>query len=229
MMIPEKSKCNRVCETGNAFIVVLLGVVLFAALMFTFSRSARQGGENMGEKQREIAISDILSYAQMMERATNRVMLGGNYSESDIDFDNDIVAGYTNAACGAQTECKVFDVSGGAVSWQNPPDGFSGGNNWVISGANAVPDIGSDAAADLVLLLPGLSSAACQEINERLDITTALPQDADDISTTQFTGVFANTERIGLNADLSDQRAGCIQNTTPNPDEYVFYHVLWER
>lgn len=219
---------SRIRESGNVFVIVLLGVVLFAALMFTFSRSARQGGENLSEKQMDVSVSDVLSYAQTLERAVSRVMSGGRYSESQIDFDNNIIAGYANAGC-TDAGCKIFDTSTGGATWVSPPEGFSGNNNWIVNGANAVPDIGDDAAADLVLLLKGLSQASCAAVNEKLGIGATIPQDADDIDTSKFAGTFANTERIGANADLSGRRAGCILNAAPNPDEYVFYYVLWER
>ena len=216
-------------ESGNVFVIVLLGVVLFAALMFTFSRSARQGGENLSAKQLDVSISDILSYAQSIERATNRVMTGGHYSESQIDFDNSIVAGYANLTCGADSKCKVFNPTGGGATWQNPPEGFNDGSGWIISGENAVPGIGADIAADLVLLLPGLIAVTCAAINEKLGISATLPQDIDNIDTTPFTGTFANTARIGVDADLRNVRAACIQNMPPAPDEYVFYYVLMDR
>jgi len=223
---PNNMKRSR--ESGNVFFIVMLGVVLFAALMFTFSRSARQGGENMSSRKTEAIVSDLLSYSQSVARATNRVMSSGKYSEADLDFDNGVVAGYANAGCGADTECKIFNPAGGAVNWKNPPPEVSA-SNWVISGENAVPDIGDDTAADLVLLLSGLNATVCAAINAKAGVAVSLPQDTDDIDTGKFTGTFANTERIGADADLGGQRAGCIQNTVPNPDEYVFYYVLWER
>lgn len=216
-------------ENGNAFVFVLMGVVLFAALMFTFSRSARQGGENMSEKQLDVAIADVLSYAQMVERSVNRVMNGGRYSETQIDLDNSMAAGYANAGCGADEKCKVFSSTGGGAQWQVPPVEFNNGSDWIIAGTNAVPGVGNDTAADLVLLLAGLTISTCTAINEDLGLGAVLPQDIDNIDTTKFTGTFANTERIGADADLSGVRAACIENTAPAPDEYIFYYVLWER
>ena len=215
-------------ESGNVFVLVLMGVVLFAALMFTFSRSARQGGENISKKQVDIAVADILSYAQNIERATNRVMMGGHYSETQIDFENNIVAGYANGAC-TVTGCKVFNAVGGGVAWQDPPEKINNGSQWIITGENAAPGVGVDANADLVMFLGGLGSATCEAINEKLGLSVLLPQDIDDIDTTKFTGTFANTARIGADADLSNVRAACIQNTVPNPDDYIFYYVLMER
>ena len=225
-MTIQKNRCTR--ESGNVFIIVLMGIVLFAALMFTFSRSTRQGGESMSKKQVDVAISDILSYAQALERATVRVMNGGRYSETQIDFENGIAAGYTNAGC-ADVQCEVFNASGGGTAWQSPQDSFSNGNEWTIAGENAVPGVGDDTRADLVLLLSGLSSANCRSVNEKLGLGAVLPQDADGIDTTKFIGTFANSARIGLSADLNGVRAACVQSTLPNPDEYVFYYVLWDR
>lgn len=215
---------SRCAERGNAFFIILLGVVLFAALMFTFSRSGRQGGENISKKTIDLAVVDVIEYAQKLERAAGRVMLGGRFSESQISFDNG--TDYANANCTAD-QCKVFHPSGGGASWRAPPPDISG-SNWIINGKNRIPDIGDDAAADLTILLPGLSLEVCRKINDKLGVTNpsgAPPVDADGINTDLFDGAFANSAVIGAAANLSRTHAACFKNGA----DYVFYSVLYER
>lgn len=222
---------SRRGESGNAFMIVMLGVVLFAALMFTFSRSARQGGENMSDRQAQLAIADILTYAERIESAANRTMIRG-LSESQLSFENPSSAGYANGGCPGNS-CKVFHKSGGAVEWKKPAPGLlTVTGDWVITGHNEVPDVGDDAKPDLVLMLPGLSRSVCLKINEVLKVANAggnPPQDADTIDQTKFTGSFSSAARIGAAAQLSGIRTACVMHTQPNPDDYVFYRVLVER
>lgn len=220
--MPQNKNSNT--ESGNAFFIVLLGVVLFSALMFTVSRSGQQGGDNLSKKQAEVAVVDIIDYAQRLERAVNRIMLRGRFSETDISFDNG--TDYANGNC-AVAACEVFNPGGGAASWRSPPPNIST-SSWIINGENRVPDIGSDANADLVILLPGLSLDVCRKINDRLGVTNPggnPPTDGNGINTDLFDGTFANSAIIGASADLSRTHAACFSNG----GDYTFYSVLYER
>ncbi|MCB9990535.1 MAG: hypothetical protein H6867_04025 [Rhodospirillales bacterium] len=217
----------RTAESGNAFFMVMVGVVLFAALMYTFSRGARQGGENMTEKQAQIAATDIISYAQSAERAVNRVY-SKSRSENAISFENGIVGGYTNANCPASNNrCKVFNSDGGGISWSSA-DNFASPSPWLFSGENTVAGIGQDGNADLLLILPQLSSVVCREINEALDIS-AMPTDGNGIEdSTKFQGSYNASAQIS-GAAVSGVFSACVQDTSPDPDEYFYYQVLLPR
>ena len=45
--MPQNNRQDRRSESGNIFAIVMIGVVLFGALMYTFSRSAKQGDGNL--------------------------------------------------------------------------------------------------------------------------------------------------------------------------------------
>lgn len=233
MMVPinhnDLDKPCRRSEQGNAFFLVMIGVVLFAGLMFTLSRGARQGGENITKKQAEIAATAVLDYAQRMERGVNNVMRTVTFSEQDISFTNKFQsgAGFDNPNCNSP-RCEVFNPSGGSISYIPPTDTMNAGDAWLVSGDNTVPGIGTGAEADLLLILNKVRVSVCTEINDRLGIST-LPTDSDGIETaTFFTGTYTASDVLGgaANSGLS---AACVQNTSPDPDEYVFYYVLRER
>ena len=225
MMPPNKQK--KICDTesGNAFFLVMIGVVLFAGLMFTLSRSARQGGDNLTQKQAEIAATAILDFAQKIERGVNNVMNTVSFSEQDISFENDFLSTYNNPNC-SSTRCEVFSPDGGSVAYQAPTENMNGASSqWLFSGDNTVLGIGVDANADLILILNNLRRLVCEEINDRLNISS-MPTDSDGIETsTEFVGTYTNSEQIG-GAALDGISSACVQSTQPDPDEYVFYHVL---
>jgi hypothetical protein len=231
-MAKAKSNAGRAGESGSAFIYIMVAVVLFGALMFAFARSARQGGAGMTGQQLQLTAADITGYAQGIERAVGRVRLRG-ISENQISFANGHVAGYANPGdCGTDS-CRVFTAGGGAAEWEDPnPQAGDAPVNWVITGADAVPGVGDDTAADLVLLLPGIRRDLCLKINGNLNVPNpggGPPADVDGIDQTPFTGAFASPAagRIGDAAQLNGVRAGCFHDDASNSD--VFYDVLIER
>ncbi len=228
MTMPQnKQHTQRTNERGNAFFLVMIGVVLFAGLIFTLSRSARQGGENVSQKQAEIAASAILDYAQKVERGVNNVMNTVSFSEEDISFENDFLSADNNPNC-SSARCMVFSPAGGSISYIAPSDDMAAANNWHFSGENTVLGVGANANADLMLMLNDVRRIVCEDINDRLGIAT-MPTDGDGIEiSTLFTGSYNNSEQIS-GASLDGVSSACVQNTQPDPDEYIFYHVLRAR
>jgi hypothetical protein len=225
----------RNSESGNAFYIILLGVVLFGALMFTFSKGARQGSTNLSQRQVKLAVSDTLDYAQSLERATDRLLTGG-ISESDICFDTDAWGSnaYNYAAC-SDDKNQVFSAAGGAASFKTPVDGLGHGLVWTFTGAQSYAGVGTDCAADqsckdLVAAIDGISLQACLAINTQLGIDnpSGAPPSAAQISLTDpYKGVFATPANHINVAQLNGKSSGCYRET--NTDQYIFYHVLIAR
>jgi hypothetical protein len=231
-MATARSNAARTNESGSVFVYVLVAVALFGALMFAFSRSAREGGSNMSDRQTQLAAADVTGFAQQLERAVSRIMQH-DMSENQLSFDNSHVAGYANAGdCGADA-CKVFKPNGGGADWENPdPQALDSAGDWVITGGDAVPGVGDDATADLLLLLPGVKKELCVKINDNLKVTNPSgmpPVDADGIDQTLFTGAFPSptTAVIADAAQLNGVHAGCFKDNASG--KYVFFDVLIER
>lgn len=205
----------------------MIGVALFGGLMFTLSRGARQGGDNITDKQAELAASEMLDYAQRVERGVANVMRTASFSEVDISFDNDIATVYENTNC-SSARCEVFNAGGGAINYRAPSDNMRDGTDpWIFSGDNAVAGIGTT-APELLLMLNNVHPSVCEEINDRLNIDP-MPTDGDDIdTTTYFQGAYTASAQIS-GAAVDGLSSGCVQNTARDPDEYLFYHVLRAR
>lgn len=213
-------------EAGNAFFFVLLGVFLFAALMFTFSRSARQGGENISEKQMEIMATDIISYAQKIERVVSRARRR-NVSENDISFENSFVAGYANGNCSVD-KCKIF-AGPGRASWQEPPQGANDASDWIFTGGNYVDGLGSagdKADAELLMILPNLLRSVCLAINEYLGISDIPTESNGSYDSTLFTGLFGDPPDLINYTSGTASENGCFEGTGST---YHFYQVLIQR
>lgn len=251
-MKARPNNMKRSGESGNVFFIIMLGVVLFAALMFTFSRSARQGGENIGEKQAELAATSILAYAQSVERAVDRIRRAG-FSEADVSFENASVGGYVNNNCLGNDECKVFKPAGGSISYMPPPTEWLDPNEsgslafgpWVFSGNVCVidiPTVNGDTIChangiddeDLVLFLPYVRKEVCLRINEKLGIPNTGNVPPLDGGTavhptfSKFTGSFAAGYSHGIaGSAINGRYTGCVYNNFTN--DYHFHHVLIAR
>ena len=221
-------------QSGNVFILILAGVVLFGALMFTFSRSADKGTGNLSRQQARIAAQDILSYAKAVEDAVDRVRRN-NCSENDISFVNTVVSGYSNTSSPVDGSCDVFNNAGGKIEYIPAQSNVTTGtNNWQFNSVFQVTDVGDTCAtascADLSLGLNNVTGAVCQGINNLLEIGTATPPVDSDYNFSEFTGSFGVPVDIADeagSAPLAGRQSGCFYSTAD--DQNIFYHVLLAR
>ena len=226
---------NRMQERGNVFIFILMGIVLFAALSYVISRGLRSDTtSNLSDQQVALAASDILNYAQRIERAVNRIRRS-NISENDLSFENN--GNFVNASCndGGDPEfpgCQIFNAEGGRVSYSSPDDGVTA-SEWHFTGATCIADLGSGPTGcnsdsdigteELLLVLNDIDTNVCTEINDRLDITGIPTDTGGGASTTDFTGSFSNgTEIILAGGPFS---SACFSRSGQNH----FYYTLIER
>lgn len=242
---------NRAAESGNIFLIVMLGVVLFAALMFTFSRSGRQGGENMSAKKAEIIVSSILAEAQKMESVLNRLTLKG-CSQQEVSFADPMwpapfvlqsfnpyyfSARYDNALAPGDKHCHVFDPAGGGLSWIPPVPDANDGTPWVYSGAMRITGMGPDFAAleknqELIMYLPFLKKSVCEAINEKLHGTDTIPS----VWITSMGGfdkywTYTGVDTGGWASGCWTSPLGIFSNNVQVaiPEFYTFFHILFVR
>jgi hypothetical protein len=237
MMMAMTNNQEAQSQSGNVFLIILVGIVLFAALMFTFSRGVQQGTEGMAGREAELAASDIVTYGQQVQRGVERI-IGRSISESDLSFANDADTNYVNPAC-ADNRCLVFNPEGGAIKWKTPPSGvnFTSADYFIsanrVASTDGMTDIGTD-ERDLVILLP-VNANVCEAIN---GITSKLPiwSNVGTANTsTRFIGNYGAsggpvTISTGANSNLSP--AGCFcAGALPctQPKQAYYYQVLLTR
>lgn len=220
---------SKNAQAGNVFVIIMLGVVLFGALMFIVSRGVNESPQSISDKRARIIAADVLSYAQKLERAVSRLLSHG-VSENNISFENPRVAGYNYAGC-SSADCKVFDPQGGAVSWQSPPEDANDGSEWLFTGGTCVADIGQGGAGcesdgvsneELIAILPNVKLEVCTEINTRLGISGIPVNAGGGYSVTKFVGAFADDE---MPDNMDGQSAGCFDGGA-GQSGYHFYMVL---
>lgn len=219
----------RQSERGNVFLFILLGVVLFSALAFTLSRGMRSDNTTaMSKRQAELIAVDILTYAQKLERTVNQLRRK-NISENDISFENSAVAGYNHTPA-SQDSDKVFNASGGKMTWTSPLPKANDGSEWYFTGRTCVPDIGSGTTGcgadgigneELLAVLPNIKQAVCERINSKLGVS-GIPASAATYSATKYQGNFQDDTEL---TNVSGLSSACFSHG----GNYNFYSVLIER
>ena len=232
---------SRSTESGNALFMILIGVVLFAALSFTFTRNNQQNADSLTQRQSELAASDIVTYAQRVSRTVDS-MLSKSYSETQISFEGmESTIPYTNIHC-TEANCKVFGGSTYGIQQSIPLDTWMDtaqtGNyafkKWYITSQYCIPSLpdsticSGDKGNDLVMVLPYLKKSLCEMINTKLHLPVPVPTPSSMgtiDAAHQFSGNFNVSAFVLSDSALEKQSSGCVQTGTT----YYFYQVLMQR
>lgn len=233
-------------EQGNILFYILLGVALFAALVFTVSRGMRgQTSSALSARQIDIAASEILSEAQSIERAINHLRRK-NISENDLCFTHNLNSTINNTAYSSIATCsentyRLYHPQGGNLTYKKIPEDWldsahaeeHGYGEWTFTNVNGVEGIGQSIMNDaksmeLIAFLPYINKELCKSINDKLSIGTLIPDNGNDFAPVAVSNGFQNTTGQISASKLKEKYAGCFQSTNPS-NSYIFYQVLIER
>lgn len=225
--MPQNNNSQNNKEAGNVFIIILVAVVLFGALIFTFSRSGSQGVSSISKQEAKIAAQEILSYARLVEGAVDRVRRNG-CSESEISFKNDVNLNYTNPNAPIDKSCHIFEPEGGKIEFfvGDSKIYLSATNPLIFSGGNRIIDVGST-NLDLILIIVTTDNI-CNEIHKSLNIEVT--STLENIALLPFTGDFtpSATPDIGdENTSLQGLHQFCLK--PPSGSREFFTSVLLAR
>ncbi len=218
-------------QSGNIFAIILLAVILFAALVFVFSRGLDTGATRMTAASARTNASDVISYAQTVERAVQK-LLQNSISESDISFENGSVTGYDHTPA-ASASAKLFNsADGGGLNWVDPTTGQTPAstNKWLFTGDVIVTGQEDDTLSELLATLP-VTYDVCIEINKQLNSGIDISSANGTLSVTKFTGTYADNATI-IFAPGAGVTSGCIKGLITNgtqSGEYTFFNVLIAR
>lgn len=99
-------------QRGSAILMILIGIVLFAALGYAFMRNTTGSTAMMTNEAAKAAATELASCANAVQMATKRLQLRGCGTYLSLDPDG------TNIIPGAPADgsCSVFHVNGGGVN-----------------------------------------------------------------------------------------------------------------
>lgn len=208
-------------QKGSALFIILIAVALFGALSYAVANMMRDGsGADITKEKSGLYANEILDYGRAVREAVQSMRISNGCSDTDISFQNIVVTtGYTN---GANTACQVFNANGGGLNWISPAEKVNDGAEWVFTGTNIADGVGTT-APDLIMILPNITQAICDEINDISGIT-ATGNDAT-IDFTKFAGTYASTQTLDFAAG---KPFGCL-NYVNSGDNFFFYQVVLAR
>ncbi len=212
----HKQNAQNAPENGSAIIYIFIGIALFGALMFMFSRGASQNTSSIADQQKSISASEIIDEARLFERAVQKVMSAG-CSESDISFDPPPFTANTNTNSPSDKHCHVFYISGGGLSYGVFNSGWKFGAASTVSGSSS---------ADLIAFIEGVDVSTCQKINDLLKNSfSSIPTETGSFISTAYNGIFAASPHNMTAAN--GKTSGCLNTDTHVP--YVFFKTLLVR
>lgn len=241
-------------EQGNAIIIILIAVSLFAALGYAFTQSSRTSTGFISQEEAKANANQILSYGNDLKSAIKRLNLRG-CDDSEISFENNIVSGYTNGTAPTNKSCHVFDPAGGGLTYKKMD--LSGldetaasattyttiGNmitEWYFPYNTCVNLVGSDddpcysASADvaeIVTFFPWVNRDVCLAINNQLGVDNpsgnppAIGGSMMYSGGNKFTGIFTATPpRVHISFDEVPEACIYHNSAGATPGLGYFYY-----
>lgn len=164
-------------QSGNILFIILIAIVLIGALTAVIQFTSREGGNDISNEELIIRTSEVQRYASELERAVLFIMQNSGKSESDIRFSHpNAHSDYGDLSADTDKTDQVFHRDGGGANYRLPPEDINDGSAWEFYGGTHLPGVGSD-KADLIAVLPNVSQAFCDRIND-LNDQNGSPEDS---------------------------------------------------
>lgn len=174
-------------ERGNILFLILLAVVLFAALSYAVTSSMRGGGKDASDEQAKALAATLIQQGTELANAATRLKLINDCKNTELSFENDIVAGYSNSSAPVSKKCHFFDPAGAGMAWPAadselfiPYADFDSGwiqnaGKFMFTGTIPVKNIGltdtTPASNELVIYIPFITEKVCNAINASIGIS----------------------------------------------------------
>lgn len=225
----------RTKQEGNALFLVLIGVVLFAALVFAIA-SGRDGMRSSASKeQARLLASEMIQYGDALRLVTERMLRVGGVDDSN-SAGNGILfsAPAANAAYGvpgAQPATEIFHASGGGLTYETVPAGAcTAACAYEFTGQLNIAGVGTASKYELSMIVSGLDPVVCEYINITQQRGWAAVPAGALLTLTRFDGTsygdMGGANPLTLAAGFSGLRSFCYEMPSGTN---VFVHVLRAR
>jgi hypothetical protein len=221
-------------ENGNVLFIILIGVMLFAALMYAITRSST-GSQTISKEQAEVAADEIIDSFTAVKMAVARLRSLNACADTQISFENAVVSGYANSNAPADKSCHLFDAGGAGLQWISPPAAANTSASIIYGGSSAIVGVvqagnGPGDNKELLMFVPVNNVDICKSLNSRLGVT-GIQSDWADFS--KFVGTYKTTQDY-LTPIVSGTLAACFSGVgghwpVTSGANYFFYGVLIAR
>ncbi|OIN85702.1 MAG: hypothetical protein AUJ12_08285 [Alphaproteobacteria bacterium CG1_02_46_17] len=224
-------------QNGNAFLYILIAVILFGVLTFTLSKSGNQDDsiDELDTGRVSIAANEILAYATSSSNSITQMQASSITNDkldfmlpSDTDFNNDTAL--------RPNMYKVFHPAGGGLNYKTLPkqaiedDGSAPDPGYYIGRFNSVEWTPS-VTPDILFVAYELTKTVCESLNTKLVGDSTIPAVTGETSENLF---IDDQLHSGTNADFNisncavceEKPALCISVSHGIDDKYIFYSIL---
>ena len=193
---------HRNAERGNVLFMILIAVALIGVLTAAISQTGRPDGAHIDKETLILRASEVQRYASELERAVNYIMQDGK-SENDIRFAHyNAHADYGDLGADADKTDQVFDREGGGANYRDAPNGINDGSAWEFYGGSHIPGMGRSDRAELVAVLPHVTQAFCDKINDVNNQSGTMTDDGGSSASAINAGSCVNLGAIGRFDDV---------------------------
>lgn len=226
-------------QKGNAVFLVLIGIGLFALLVFVISKGSRDAGNMELQEKDNLYASEITSYGNAIKNSMDQMIM-----IKDIDDNNSNGNGFlfsaplANAIYGSfdsQPSTEVFNSDGGRIKYQKPREAACVSKDqcsYEFTGQFEVSDAGDNNKAELAMVVPGLTEGVCKALNKNLGYGwSTIPVDVS-LVLERFSGSnYRDGSGVNISGDsneVSGKLRFCYQEGA-GAKRYVYVQVLRAR
>ena len=187
---------------------IIVGIALIAIVMAAIAYMGRSSTSGVSTQGAKTNASVILKQGADMKTGYDRLVVNGTVTPAQITFDT-------------TTGTGLFDPAGGFATLQNAPAGaLTTATAYTYTKLDTLLGVGTT-AADYVLTLGNLTQPVCQQINQVLYNTTAIPTVTATLAQLTTTPA-AVADGTGAN---SGRNEGCVVTSDTS---YVYYKAMSE-
>ena len=221
-------------ESGNVLLFILIAVVLIGILTVAM-RGSGDSDQKIDDEKMSLKVSQTMSYVRNVEAGIKTLLNDKGLSETEMLFAHDLAHADYGTIVALNQAQQLFDYDGANVVYQTPVDGINDGTNWEFMGQTHAPGVGSSDRSDLLLVLPNVTQAFCEKVNEYVGYGAGvIPTDSSEcvyVTTArydtgdQFDDVSPNTMDEGT--FVTPAHKACVQCVATG--DYHFYSVVLDR
>lgn len=209
-------------QNGNVLLYILMAVALLAALTYTISQeSGGQQQNQLTEARIKLMASNLIKHVTTTEIAMQSLTQWG-VDLDQIRFDLPGAAGFTS-----NTTEQIYHPAGGGLQPFQASSGYfdtNGTTGWAFQG-NVNVEWTPTSATDLIMSFINVETTICEQINQQLRGTTAIPASTVNFSNTFTETAPDNNFTVATCAGCENIKSLCITNGTTN----AFYTIVGSR
>lgn len=229
-----------VYERGNALFLILIGIALFAGLLFAISQGRNDQRTMLTGEEGRLKASEMLQYGNSLRVVVDKMISLQNVEETNTGGRGILFsASGADAAYGVpetQPRTELFSASGGGAVYARVPDGAcSSACAYEFTGQFNILGVGSASKYELAMVVLDVDPVICKQINKIQNTGWSSIPTEDEVTLTRFSGTnYGDTgggnsvSLTGAGNIMSGLRSFCYQESAGS-GRNVFVHVLRAR